>query len=43
MSNRAAVTALAQELGAAACPTLGDVTAGADVVFTVVSDDAAMR
>jgi 3-hydroxyisobutyrate dehydrogenase len=41
--NRAAVTALAQELGAAACPTLGDVTAGADVVFTVVSDDAAMR
>jgi 3-hydroxyisobutyrate dehydrogenase len=41
--NRLAVTALAQELGAAACPTLGDVTAGADVVFTVVSDDAAMR
>ncbi len=41
--NRAAVTALAQELGAAACPTLGDVTAGADVIFTVVSDDAAMR
>ena len=42
-SNRAAVTALAQEIGAAACPTLGDVTAGADVIFTVVSDDAAMR
>ena len=41
--NRAAATALAQELGAAACPTLGDVTAGADVIFTVVSDDAAMR
>ncbi len=42
-SKRAAVTALAQELGAAACPTLGDVTAGADVIFTVVSDDSAMR
>ena len=42
-SNRAAVTALAQEIGATACPTLGDVTAGADVIFTVVSDDAAMR
>ncbi|MGZ5019214.1 MAG: NAD(P)-dependent oxidoreductase [Chthoniobacterales bacterium] len=42
-SNRAAVTALAQELSATACPTLGDVTAGADVIFTVVSDDAAMR
>ena len=41
--NRAAVTVLAQEIGAAACPTLGDVTAGADVIFTVVSDDAAMR
>jgi len=41
--NRAAVTALAQELGATACPTLGDVTAGADVVFTIVTDDAAMR
>lgn len=42
-ANRAAVTALAQELSATACPTLGDVTAGADVIFTVVSDDAAMR
>jgi 3-hydroxyisobutyrate dehydrogenase-like beta-hydroxyacid dehydrogenase len=41
--NRAAVTSLAQELGATACPTLGDVTAGADVVFTIVTDDAAMR
>jgi 3-hydroxyisobutyrate dehydrogenase-like beta-hydroxyacid dehydrogenase len=41
--NRAAVTALAQEIGATACPTLGDVTAGADVIFTVVSDDSAMR
>jgi 3-hydroxyisobutyrate dehydrogenase len=42
-TNRAAVTALAQEVRATACPTLGDVTAGADVIFTVVSDDAAMR
>src|SRR4051794_33620544 len=42
-ANRGAVTALAQEIGATACPTLGDVTAGADVIFTVVSDDAAMR
>ena len=41
--NRAAATSLAQELGCAACPTLGDVTAGADVVFTIVTDDAAMR
>lgn len=42
-TNRAVVTALAQEIGATACPTLGDVTAGADVIFTVVSDDAALR
>ena len=42
-ANRAAVTALAAEISATACPTLGDVSAGADVVFTVVSDDAAMR
>ena len=42
-ANRALVTALASELSATACPTLGDVTAGADVIFTVVSDDAAMR
>src|SRR5204862_7293109 len=42
-ANRAAATALAQELGCAASPTLGDVTAGADVVFTIVTDDAAMR
>ena len=41
--NRSVATSLAQELGATACPTLGDVTAGADVIFTVVSDDAAMR
>ncbi|MFL6520728.1 MAG: NAD(P)-dependent oxidoreductase [Chthoniobacterales bacterium] len=41
--NRTAATSLATELGAAACPTLGDVTAGADIVFTIVTDDAAMR
>lgn len=41
--NRALATSLAQELGCAASPTLGDVTAGADVIFTVVTDDAAMR
>src|SRR3981081_4878299 len=41
--NRAAATSLAQELGAAASPTLGDVSAGADVIFTIVTDDAAMR
>src|SRR5437667_2817151 len=41
--NRAAATSLAQELGCAASPTLGDVSAGADVVITIVTDDAAMR
>src|SRR3954468_2993384 len=41
--NRAVATSLATEIGCAACPTLGDVTAGADVIFTIVTDDAAMR
>jgi 3-hydroxyisobutyrate dehydrogenase len=41
--NRAGATSLAQELGCAASPTLGDVSAGADVVFTIVTDDTAMR
>jgi len=41
--NRATATSLASELAATACPTLGDVTAGADVIFTIVTDDAAMR
>ena len=41
--QRTAATELAQEIGATACPTLGDVTAGADIIFTVVSDDAGMR
>ena len=34
---------LAQELGSFASQSLGEVTAGADVIITVVSDDAAMR
>jgi 3-hydroxyisobutyrate dehydrogenase len=38
-TNRNVATDLAQELSATACPTLGDVTAGADVIFTVVSDE----
>jgi len=42
-SNRKAATDLAGELSAAACQDLSDVTAQADIVFTVVSDDAAMR
>jgi 3-hydroxyisobutyrate dehydrogenase len=41
--NRAAATSLATELGCAACATLGDVTAGADIIVTIVTDDAAMR
>ena len=41
--NRSAATSLATELGCTACPTLGDVTAGADIIFTIVTDDAAMR
>ena len=41
--NRAAATTLAQELGCAASPTLGDVSAGADVIFTIVTDDASMH
>lgn len=34
---------LAAELGGKACGTLAEVTAAADVIFTVVSDDAAQR
>jgi len=34
---------LAQELGATASPTLAGLTAAAEVIFTVVPDDAAMR
>ncbi len=41
--NRAIATELAQELGSFASQSLGEVTAAADAVITVVSDDAAMR
>ena len=39
--NAAAAAELAREIGAAAVTTLAAVTAAADVIFTVVSDDAA--
>jgi 3-hydroxyisobutyrate dehydrogenase len=42
-ANRAVATALAQEIGAAASQDLSEVTASADVIVTVVSDDRAMR
>ena len=41
--NRKVATDLAQELGCAASQTLGDVTASADAIITVVTDNAAMR
>lgn len=40
-ANPAAAAAIAQELGARHCAQLAAVTAAADVVFTVVSDDRA--
>ncbi|MBA3963119.1 MAG: NAD(P)-dependent oxidoreductase [Chthoniobacterales bacterium] len=42
-AQRPVATSLAQELGSFASQSLGEVTAAADVVITVVSDDAAMR
>jgi 3-hydroxyisobutyrate dehydrogenase len=42
-TNRKAATDLAAELGCAACQHLSEVTAESDVIFTVVTDDAAMR
>src|SRR5437660_6374410 len=42
-TNRAVATALAAELGCAAAQDLSEVTAESDVIFTVVTDDAAMR
>jgi 3-hydroxyisobutyrate dehydrogenase len=42
-TNRATATALAQELGGAASQDLSEVTASADIIITVVPDDAAMR
>lgn len=41
--NRAAASELATEIGAEACENLADVTAKADVIFTVVTNDDAMR
>jgi 3-hydroxyisobutyrate dehydrogenase len=41
--NREAASALADELGAKACESLAEVTASADVIFTVVTNDNAMR
>src|ERR1700747_863122 len=42
-SNRKAATDLAAELGCAAAQDLSEVTAESDVVFTVVTNDNAMR
>jgi 3-hydroxyisobutyrate dehydrogenase len=42
-TNRKGATELAQEIGAAASQDLSEVTAAADVIITVVSDDNAMR
>ena len=41
--NREAAGELAQELGAANCEKLAEVTAAADVVITVITNDDAMR
>lgn len=41
--HRPAATSLAEELGCAAPDTLAGVTAAADIIFTVVTNDAAMR
>ena len=41
--NTQAAAELAAELGCKACTKLADVTAAADVIFTVVTNDAAMR
>ena len=42
-TNRSAATSLASELGCAAAQDLSEVTAGSDVIFTIVTDDTAMR
>lgn len=41
--NTQAAADLAAELGCQACTKLADVTAAADVIFTVVTNDASMR
>lgn len=40
--NRGVAEELARELGATACRTLAELTASADVIFTVVTNDKAM-
>jgi 3-hydroxyisobutyrate dehydrogenase len=42
-TNRATATALAAELGCAAAQHLSEVTAESNIIFTVVTDDNAMR
>jgi len=42
-TNRAVATSLAAELGCAAAQDLSEVTAQSDTIFTVVTDDSAMR
>src|SRR5881628_3729400 len=42
-SNRKAATELAAELGCAAAQDLSEVSAESDVIFTVVTDDSAIR
>jgi len=41
--NRTAADELATEIGAQSCTSLAEVTAAADVIFTVVTNDAAMQ
>jgi 3-hydroxyisobutyrate dehydrogenase len=41
--NREGAAALASEIGAIHCEKLAEVTANADVIFTVVTNDASMR
>ena len=42
-TNRAAATSLAAELGCPASQELSEVTAESDAIFTVVTDEGAMR
>ena len=41
--NKEAAASLAEELGAANCDKLADVTAAADIIITVITNDDAMR
>ena len=41
--NPAAAAEVAAEIGASVSPTLAGITAAADIIFTVVTDDEAMR